>query len=110
MRYLALCTDYDGTLATDGRLLPDTINALERFLASGRRLVLVTGRELDDLQKVCTRLDLFEYVVAENGALLFNPSTGEETPLAARPPEAFVTLLRQRGVSRVSVERVIVAT
>src|SRR5580698_2837134 len=75
MRYLALCTDYDGTLATDGRLLPDTINALERLLASGRRLVLVTGRELDDLQKVCTRLDLFEYVVAENGALLFKPST-----------------------------------
>jgi len=97
MRYLALCTDYDGTLATDGRLLPDTINALERLLASGRRLVLVTGRELDDLQKVCTRLDLFEYVVAENGALLFKPSTGEETPLAARPPEGFVSLLRQRG-------------
>ena len=110
MRYLALCTDYDGTLATDGRLLPDTINALERFLASGRRLVLVTGRELDDLQKVCTRLDLFEYVVAENGALLFNPSTGEETPLAARPPEGFVSLLRQRGVGPISVGRVIVAT
>jgi len=110
MRYLALCTDYDGTLATDGQLLPDTISALERLLASGRRLVLVTGRELDDLQKVCTRLDLFEYVVAENGALLFKPSTGEETPLAARPPEAFVTLLRQRGVGPISVGRVIVAT
>jgi hypothetical protein len=110
MRYLALCTDYDGTLATDGRLLPDTINALERLLASGRRLVLVTGRELDDLQKVCTRLDLFEYVVAENGALLYKPSTGEETPLATRPPDAFVTLLRQRGVGPISVGRVIVAT
>jgi hydroxymethylpyrimidine pyrophosphatase-like HAD family hydrolase len=110
MRYLALCTDYDGTLATDGRLLPDTINALERLLASGRRLVLVTGRELDDLQKVCTRLDLFEYVVAENGALLYKPSTGEETPLAARPPDAFVALLRQRGVGPISVGRVIVAT
>jgi hydroxymethylpyrimidine pyrophosphatase-like HAD family hydrolase len=110
MRYLALCTDYDGTLATDGRLLPDTINALERLLASGRRLVLVTGRELDDLQKVCTRLDLFEYVVAENGALLYKPSTGEETPLAPRPPDAFVALLRERGVGPISVGRVIVAT
>jgi len=80
------------------------------LLASGRRLVLVTGRELDDLQKVCPRLDLFEYVVAENGALLYKPSTGEETPLAARPPEAFVTLLRQRGVGPISVGRVIVAT
>lgn len=110
MRYLALCTDYDGTLATDGRVLPETLNALERLLASGRRLVLVTGRELDQLQEVCPRLDLFEYVVAENGALLYKPSTGEETPLAARPPDSFVSTLRQRGVGPISVGRVIVAT
>jgi hydroxymethylpyrimidine pyrophosphatase-like HAD family hydrolase len=110
MRYLALCTDYDGTLATDGQVLPQTLKALERLLASGRRLVLVTGRELDDLQHVCPRLDLFEYVVAENGALLYKPSTGEETPLAARPPETFVALLRERGVGPISVGRVIVAT
>src|SRR5580692_1266949 len=110
MRYLALCTDYDGTLATDGQLLPGTVTALEQFLASGRRLVLVTGRELDDLKKVCSRLDLFEYVVAENGGLLYQPATGEETLLAARPSEAFVTLLRQRGVGPISVGRVIVAT
>jgi HAD superfamily hydrolase (TIGR01484 family) len=110
MRYLVLCTDYDGTLATDGRVLPETVSALERLLASGRRLVLVTGRELDDLQKVCPRLDLFEYVVAENGALLYEPSTGEETPLATRPPETFVALLRERGVGPISVGRVIVAT
>jgi hydroxymethylpyrimidine pyrophosphatase-like HAD family hydrolase len=110
MRYLALCTDYDGTLATDGRVFPETVAALERLLASGRRLVLVTGRELDDLKKVCPRLDLFEYVVAENGALLYHPASAEETPLALRPPDAFVALLRQRGVGPISVGRVIVAT
>jgi len=110
MRYLALCTDYDGTLATDGRVLPETVSALERLLASGRHLVLVTGRELDQLQEVCPRLDLFEYVVAENGALLYKPSTGEETPLATPPPASFVTTLRQRGVGPISVGRVIVAT
>jgi len=110
MRYLALCTDYDGTLATDGRVLPDTVRALERLLASGRRLVLVTGRELDDLKRVCHRLDLFEYVVAENGALLYDPATDEETPLAARPPDSFVATLRERGVGPISVGRVIVAT
>src|SRR5215472_2447407 len=110
MRYLALCTDYDGTLATDGRVLPETLSAVERLLASGRRLVLVTGRELDDLKKVFPRLDLFEYVVAENGALLYQPASSEETPLAPRPPESFVALLRQRGVGPISVGRVIVAT
>jgi HAD superfamily hydrolase (TIGR01484 family) len=110
MRYLALCTDYDGTLASDGRLLPDTERALERLRASGRRVVMVTGRELDDLQRVCHRLDLFDYVVAENGALLYHPATGTETPLAPRPPDAFVATLRERGVGPVSVGRVIVAT
>jgi len=110
MHYQALCCDYDGTLATAGRVLPETVHALERLIASGRRLVLVTGRELDDLQRVCPRLDLFEYVVAENGALLYHPATGAETALADRPPESFIAALRNKGVSPVSVGRVIVAT
>lgn len=110
MRYLALCTDYDGTLATDGSVLPRTLSALEQLLASGRRIVLVTGRQLDELRQVCPRLDLFEYVVAENGALLFHPSTGKETQLATRPPDSFVAALRQRGVGPISVGRAIVAT
>ena len=90
MRYQALCCDYDGTLATAGRVLPETARALERLIASGRRLVLVTGRELDDLRRICPPLDLFEYVVAENGALLYHPATGAETLLAERPPESFL--------------------
>lgn len=110
MRYLVLCCDYDGTLATRGELLPDTIRALERLIASGRRLMMVTGRELDDLQSVCSRLDLFEYVVAENGALLYHPATRAEKRLADPPSEQFVAALRQRGVSPMSVGRVIVAT
>ena len=110
MRYLALCCDYDGTLATDGRLAPETIAALEKLIASGRRLVMVTGRELDELKTVCPRLDLFEQVVAENGALLYNPATRAEKPLAAPPSEKFVATLRERGVGPISVGRVIVAT
>jgi HAD superfamily hydrolase (TIGR01484 family) len=110
MRYLALCCDYDGTLATHGRLLPETVEALERLIASGRRLIMVTGRELDDLQSVCDRLDLFEYVVAENGALLYHPATRAEKTLAPKPPDDFAGRLRAQGVDRVSQGRVIVAT
>ncbi len=110
MRYLVLCCDYDGTLATEGEVFPETAAAVERLLASGRRLVLVTGRELDELKTVCHCLQLFEYVVAENGALLYHPATDTETPLAQRPPDAFVAALKARGVERVSVGRVIVAT
>jgi len=110
MRYLALCCDYDGTLATHGRLLPETVEALERLIASGRRLIMVTGRELGDLQSVCDRLDLFEYIVAENGALLYHPATRAEKALAPRPPDEFAGRLRAQGVERVSQGRVIVAT
>ena len=51
-RHLALCCDYDGTLAHDGVVSAATLRALERVAASGRRLVLVTGRELGDLRRV----------------------------------------------------------
>ena len=46
MRYQVLATDYDGTLAQDGHVSLETLAALNRFVASGRRLILVTGREL----------------------------------------------------------------
>lgn len=73
MRYFALATDYDGTLAHDGVVSPATVEALERFWETGRKLLLVTGRELPDLMRVFRRLDLFERVVAENGALNLPP-------------------------------------
>src|SRR6266545_6887183 len=110
MRYHALVTDYDGTLAHDGRVSEETVSALERLRASGRRLILVTGREVDDLGSVFDRLDLFDLVVAENGAVLFDPASREETLLCERPPERFVRTLRDRGVSPLSVGWAIVAT
>jgi HAD superfamily hydrolase (TIGR01484 family) len=110
MRFFALATDYDGTLAHDGIVNDRTVAALERFRASGRKLILVTGRELPDLVRVFPRLDLFDRVVAENGALIYCPATREEQPLGEPPAEAFVAALRQRGVAPLSVGRVIVAT
>jgi len=110
MRYLALCCDYDGTIAHHGRVDEPTIAALERLRESGRKLVLVTGRELDELQTVLPRIDLFARVVAENGALLYRPETREELPLDEAPPQSFVDKLVERGVGPISVGRVIVAT
>ena len=51
MRYHALACDYDGTLASHGTVHPATIEALERLRKSGRKLILVTGRELPELLK-----------------------------------------------------------
>jgi hydroxymethylpyrimidine pyrophosphatase-like HAD family hydrolase len=110
MRLLALATDYDGTLARRDRVDAETVAALERFRATGRRLVLVTGRELDELRGVFPRIELFDRVVAENGALLYRPADGQETLRGAPPPPAFVAALQRLGVSPLSVGRVIVAT
>lgn len=110
MRYHVLACDYDGTLAHDGRVDKATVQALQRLRESGRRLMLVTGRELDDLQGVFPHLDLFERVVAENGALLYTPITKQERLLGEPPAPAFVERLKAAGVDRVSVGRVIVAT
>ena len=54
---------------------------------------MVTGRQLEDLQKTFSRLDLFDRVVAENGALLFRPESREEKILGAAPPQAFLDAL-----------------
>src|SRR5262245_47171948 len=110
MRYLALACDYDGTIAQHGRVDADTLAALKRLRASGRELILVSGRELEDLQSVFPHLDLFRIAVLENGALLYHPATKEEKTLAQRPPDCFLDALRRRNVQPLGVGRAIVAT
>ncbi|MBW4685092.1 MAG: HAD-IIB family hydrolase [Komarekiella atlantica HA4396-MV6] len=110
MRYFVLATDYDGTLATDGRVHDETLTALKHLRTSGRKLILVTGRQLDDLLQVFEQIDLFDYVVAENGALLYSPASRQEKLLGEQPPEEFIKALRDRQVDPLSVGRVIVAT
>ena len=60
--------------------------------------------------RVFPRLYLFDRVVAENGALLFDPATKKETPLGSEPSSELVETLRKKGVSPLSVGRSIVAT
>ncbi len=105
-----LATDYDGTLAHHGHVDDSTLDALHRLRETGRKLILVTGRELDELMGIFPRLDLFDRVVAENGALIYRPGGREEKLLGERPPESFVEALEARGVGPISVGRVIVAT
>ena len=109
-RFAALASDYDGTLAHDGKVDDATLNALQTFRQSGRKLILVTGRELADLQSVFARLDLFDCVVAENGAVLYTPATREKKILAPHPKQQFLDELEKRGVRSVSSGDVIVAT
>jgi HAD superfamily hydrolase (TIGR01484 family) len=106
----ALACDYDGTLATHGVVDSETIHSLRRWRDAGRKLLMVTGRQLSELQSVFSELPLFDYVVAENGGLLYVPSTDEQKPLAAVPPPEFLQELIARGVGPISVGQTIIAT
>ncbi len=110
MRYLVLASDYDGTLAHDGLVNGDTLSALKKVRDSGRKLVLVTGRVLPDLLETFPGIRHFDLVVAENGALLFDPETRQEKVLAEAPPESFVKALADARVEPLSVGHGIVAT
>ncbi|MBB3205602.1 hypothetical protein FHS27_001406 [Rhodopirellula rubra] len=110
MRYHVLAADYDGTLAHDERVDDSTVEALRRLRDSGRKLILVTGRRLEPVLELFPEVSLFHHIVAENGALLFDPTTGEETLLAAPPPPEFAAELTRRGVHRLETGRCIVAT
>jgi hydroxymethylpyrimidine pyrophosphatase-like HAD family hydrolase len=108
-RYRVLATDYDGTIAEDGRVDAATLAALEAAREAGIRLVLVTGRELADLSNTFDRVELFERVVAENGALLFNPATRATRSLAPPPPPALLSPLAAANVP-LSIGHTIIAT
>jgi HAD superfamily hydrolase (TIGR01484 family) len=110
LRYRTLATDYDGTLAHHGKVAPETIEALRRLKATGRRLILVTGRQLEDLLRIFPDSSLFDAIVAENGAVLYEPPTDEMRLLAKRPPERFIDELQRRGVDPIYIGQVVVAT
>ena len=72
-------------------------------------MILITGRELGELRGLFSELSLFNLVVAENGALLFDPGLGSEEPLCDPPPRAFLQALKDRGIP-FAVGRRVVAT
>lgn len=110
MRYHALVTDYDSTIAEDGGVTTRTVEALDKVRASGRRLVLVTGRQLEDLVRVFPHIDLFDRVVAENGGVLYSPETREERVLGVNEGPEFARALRNAGITPLSEGKIIIST
>lgn len=109
MRYHVLAADYDGTLAKDGAVDESTFEMLRKVRDSGRKIILVTGRRLEPLLELLPDVGLFDRIVAENGALVFDPETRKETQLADSPPIEFIDELRRRGVDPMEIGRCIVA-
>jgi hydroxymethylpyrimidine pyrophosphatase-like HAD family hydrolase len=110
MRHRVLACDYDGTLATDGVCSPSTIASLGRIAESGMRLILVTGRTREELEAVFDAIPLFAEIVVENGAVVIDSATGEETLLAPLLPRALVEELQRTGVEPLVIGRVLCST
>ena len=70
---------------------------------------MVTGRELPDLQKVCQVLDRFDWIVGENGALLYRPSDQFSQLLCEPASAALAQKLGAAQVQPLSIGRAIIA-
>ena len=100
-RYSVLAADYDGTLAHHGRVDASTIQALERLREAGMTLIMVTGRRVPSLLDTFDHVGLFDVVVAENGAIVYDPRSRAVRTLADAPPAEFVRELQASGVPAV---------
>jgi hypothetical protein len=106
----ALALDYDGTLASDGRVPAQVLASLRRLRAAGCRLILVTGRERLSLSVAFPQQALFDRIVVENGAVMCEPPNGPEILLADPPPRRFIMRLLEKAVRSLSLGTVIVST
>src|SRR5690242_15551905 len=86
MKLSVLALDYDGTIAREGNLDPTVRSSIDEARTRGIVVVLVTGRILSNLRRVLGSVDIFDAVVAENGAVLAFP--GGWTRVLGPPPSA----------------------
>ncbi len=107
--FTVLATDYDGTIAHDGRVDDATLTALQCAREEGLRLIMVTGREIGDLANTFAHFDVFDYIVAENGAVLLDPRTQGLEGLTVAPPPNLLEWLGARAIP-ISVGHSVVAT
>jgi hydroxymethylpyrimidine pyrophosphatase-like HAD family hydrolase len=98
MRLAAFAVDFDGTLTRDGGLASDVRNAIASVRERGIKVILVTGRRLNDLIRTAGNVNCFDAVVAENGAVLHFPRRDQTIPLAPPPAPVFLDELRRRSI------------
>jgi hydroxymethylpyrimidine pyrophosphatase-like HAD family hydrolase len=98
MKFNVLALGYDGTIAHHWRAHPAVLEAIGEARARQIVIVLVSGRSLSELRRVLPEQDLFDAVVAENGAVVAFPN-GRTRVLGRPPSRELLNDLYQRGVS-----------
>ena len=84
MHFLALAADYDGTLGQDSRVSGSAIATLKSVRTGFRKFLFVTGQVHDELFAVFPEIPLFDRVVTENSAVVYDPAT-HGTIICLRP-------------------------
>jgi hydroxymethylpyrimidine pyrophosphatase-like HAD family hydrolase len=98
MKLSVLALDYDGTIAHNDRVPPAVLDAIADARRRRVTVILVTGRILEDLRRVAGDLNIVDAIVAENGALVHFPASGQTTVLAPLIPRTFIARLEELGI------------
>jgi hydroxymethylpyrimidine pyrophosphatase-like HAD family hydrolase len=93
-----IAVDYDGTIASNGRAHRAALDAIRDARSRGIVVILVTGRILSDLRRSLPEHDIFDGIVAENGAVLAFRNRGVRTLGRPAPRKLFDALCRRRNV------------
>ncbi|MDY6085640.1 MAG: HAD family hydrolase [Peptoniphilaceae bacterium] len=75
------CSDFDGTLAQRGRVLPENAKAIRHLIETGTAFSLVTGRPFGNARKLMGAQNIQGHIIASNGAVVMQDGT---TLLSAR--------------------------
>lgn len=106
MRFRALAVADDVLVADGGGVSTEGLEALARMRRAGRRIVLVTWRELERCMSALPTLDAFDAIVAEGGAVLYLANPPTEHPLAPPLPRSLRAELLAWGLRAPTFGRV----
>jgi hydroxymethylpyrimidine pyrophosphatase-like HAD family hydrolase len=98
MHISVIATDFDGTISEGDRLALEAGRVLRRWREAGRIAVLVSGRPFEFLRDLQEREQAFDLIVAENGAVLYNPYSDEMRLPFGEVPDDLVDTLAQLGI------------
>lgn len=73
-----LAVDMDGTcLDSDGKMAPETVEALREASERGVLVVPTTGRNVNCLPKALKNQDFYRYIISSNGSLVVDTAEGK---------------------------------
>ncbi|HZX53363.1 MAG TPA: HAD hydrolase family protein [Ilumatobacteraceae bacterium] len=106
---MVIALDVDGTLYDGVEVAPEALKELRGARSDGHTLVIVTGRRWEELNTVVPDVvELVARAVCEEGGVMVDIATGNQTLLAEPVEEDLVDALNAAGVPMLDVGRVVV--